>query len=163
MKKIFLFTSIILASGLLVTNIYNSLVDARSWGADLPLSVETARQYFKNVNPGNFYRLFSPINQVLVLLCVILFWKAGKQARLYLIIAFLIYVLADVFTFAYFYPRNAILFSSNTASDTEGVKTAWQQWSSANWLRSFLAFAGIIFSCMALDKIYRRIFELNKK
>jgi hypothetical protein len=138
------------------------MVDANSWGADIPSSIETARQYFKNVNPGNFYRLFSPVNQILGLLCVILFWKAGKQARLFLISALLMYVLADVFTFAYFYPRNAILFSSNINDNPEGIKTAWQQWSAANWLRSLVAFAGIIFSCLGLHKIYIREIEAAK-
>jgi len=45
------------ANGLLFTNIYNSMIDAKSWGADLPHSIETARQYFKSINPGKFFRI----------------------------------------------------------------------------------------------------------
>lgn len=161
MKKIFLYASIILASGLLFTNIYNSMVDARSWSAAFPSSIETAKLYYKNANPGNFYRFFSPMNQILGLLCVILFWKAAKQARLFLIIAFLIYVVADIFTFAYFYPRNSIIFSSDITGNAEAIKNALQQWSSANWLRSLVAFTGIIFSSSALHTIYNRRIEVT--
>ena len=85
MKTIILFISITVAAGLLFVNFYNSLVDARSWGGNIPDSIATAREYFKTVNPGNFFRVFSPINQVLGLLALILFWKSAPAARLSLI------------------------------------------------------------------------------
>ena len=75
MKNILLFLSISIASGLLFVNLYTSLVDAKSWGSDLPNSIDAARTYFKVVNPGNFFRIFSPLNQVLGILVVMLFWK----------------------------------------------------------------------------------------
>ncbi|MEO8117492.1 MAG: DUF1772 domain-containing protein [Bacteroidota bacterium] len=157
MKKIFLYVFIIVASGILFTNIYNSLVDARSWAFLFPESVETARLYFKNVNPGIFYRLFSPILQALGLVCVILFWKGNKRARLYLIIALIIYVLADIFTFAYFYPRNDIIFFQTAIEgNTEKIKVAIHEWAFANWIRSLIVLAGITFSSLALHTIYKR-------
>jgi hypothetical protein len=67
MKNVLLFASILIACGLLLTNIYNSLIDAKSWGSNIPKSIETARQYYQTVNPGNFFRIFSPVNQVLAL------------------------------------------------------------------------------------------------
>ena len=45
MKKIFVFTSVIVAGGLLFTNLYTSLIDARSWGSDIPNSIAAAREY----------------------------------------------------------------------------------------------------------------------
>ena len=65
MKNVFLFASIILASGLFFTNTYNSLIDARSWGSAIPHSIAVTREYYSHVNPGNFFRIFSPLNQVL--------------------------------------------------------------------------------------------------
>ncbi len=153
MKQLFLFASIALASGLLFTNIYNSMIDATSWGADIPKSIETAREYFKTVDPGNFFRIFSPINQVLGLLALILFWKASATVRIYLGIALVLYVLGDVFTFAYFYPRNDIMFKAQL-TDIDIIRKAWTGWNSMNWLRSFILFVGLIFSFMALHKIY---------
>jgi len=154
MKTVVLFASITLASGLMLTNIYNSIVDARSWGFDIPQSIETARQYFKSVNPGNFFRVFSPINQVLALIALILFWKWSPSIRIYLAVALLLYILADVFTFAYFYPRNNIMFSTARLNDIDTLKRAWQGWSIMNWLRSAMLFVGLVFSFLALHKIY---------
>src|SRR3954469_25768912 len=101
MKKIVLFASICIASGLMFANVYTSLVDAKSWGSDIPGSIAAAREYFKTVSPADFFRLVSPLNQVLALVVLVLFWKSSP-VRLCLAAALLLYVLADVMTFAYF-------------------------------------------------------------
>jgi len=155
MKQIILFASIMLASGLLFSNMYNSMIDARSWGADIPASIETARQYFKVANPGDFFRIFSPVNQVLALLALVLFWKTPDSIPIYLAIAFVLYVLCDVLTFAYFYPRNDILFKTGSLTDTGILRSAWSGWNVVNWLRTAMLFIGLIFSFAALRKIYR--------
>ena len=154
MKLLLLFASTALASGLLFTNVYTSLIDARSWGADLPRSIETAREYFKIVNPGNFFRMLSPANQVVALLVLILFWKVSATARIYLGMALALYVFVDVFTFAYFYPRNKIMFETAPLPAIDILKNALTGWRTMNWLRSFIAFAGLVFSFLALHKIY---------
>lgn len=155
MKKYILFLSVVFAAGLLMTNIYNSLVDAKSWGANIPDSVETARDYFKHVNPGNFFRIFSPINQLLALAALIVCWKGSKRVRLFLGIAFLLFVMTDVLTFAYFYPRNDILFRSSSLDDAGKIKTAWAQWSRMNWVRSLIGAGGLFFSFRGLDTFYQ--------
>ena len=154
MKTILLFISIALASGLLFINFYNSLIDAKSWGSNIPGSIATAREYFKTVNPGNFFRLFSPINQVLGLLVLILFWKSAPSARLYLGVAFALYVSTDVFTYGYFFPRNDIMWKTAELTDTEVLRKAWAEWSSMNWVRSFMLLVGLFFSFLSLHKIY---------
>jgi hypothetical protein len=154
MKNVILFSSIVIASGLLISNIYNSLIDSKSWGANIPQSIDIARQYFKNVNPGNFFRVFSPINQLLGLLVLILFWKSSPAIRLNLGIAFALYVIGDVFTFTYFYPRNDIMFRTAQLTEVDTLTKAWSGWNSMNWLRSFILFAGLVFSFLSLHKIY---------
>jgi hypothetical protein len=152
-KNIFLFASISVASGLLFVNIYNSLIDVRSWGSDIPNSIASAREYFKAVNPGNFFRIFSPVNQLLALLVLILFWKVSPAIRLFLGIAFGWYVLGDVLTFVYFYPRNDILFKTAQLTDVETLKKAWSEWNDVNWIRSLIVLTGLIFSFISLHKI----------
>jgi hypothetical protein len=154
MKTILLFASIILASGLFLTNVYNSLIDARSWGSAIPQSIATARDYYSQINPGNFFRIFSPINQVLVLLVLILFWNSSPAIRWCLLTAFILFVLVDVFTFAYFYPRNDIMFKTAQLTDVETIKKAWSGWNTMNWVRSFILLAGIFFSSLSLHKFY---------
>lgn len=156
MRTLFLFASIIVASGLLLTNVYTSMVDAASWGSDIPNSIAAARDYFKVVNPGNFFRVFSPINQALGLLVLILFWKTTPTIRGALAAALVLYVLADVFTFAFFYPRNYILFSSAALTEVDKLQKAWSEWNSMNWVRSLIALLGIVCSCWGLHLSYLR-------
>lgn len=154
MKNIILFISISMAAGLLFVNLYNSMVDAKSWGGNIPGSISTAREYFKIVTPGSFFRVFSPLTQVVGLLTLILFWKSAPDVRLYLFIAFGCYVAGDIFTFAYFYPRNAIMFETAALTDVAQLHKAWSGWSAMNWLRSGIIMAGLFFSCLSLHKIY---------
>src|SRR5258707_14736543 len=101
MKNVVLFVSISIASGILFVNLYTSLVDAKSWGSDIPNSIATTREYFKTVNPANFFRIFSPVNQIMALLVLVLFWRSSPSIRMCLGAAFAMYFLGDVLTFAY--------------------------------------------------------------
>ena len=154
MKKIILFASITLASGLLFANLYTSLIDARSWGSDIPNSIATAREYFKTVNPGNFFRLFSPVNQALGIIVLILFWKASPSIRLCLGAALALYLLAEGLTFGYFFPRNDIMFRDARLTDVDLLKKTCSEWATMNWIRSGILLAGIFFSFLSLHKIY---------
>ena len=152
--KIVLFLSIMVASGILATNVYTSVIDATSWGSHIPESIQTARDYFKSGNPGKFFRVTSPLNQVLAVLALVLFWKSVPSARMFLGIALGCYVATDVFTFAYFYPRNEIMFISGT--DSAVLSKAWSEWNGMNWFRSLICFAGVFASFVSLDKIYMK-------
>ncbi|MEJ0101983.1 MAG: hypothetical protein WDO19_05220 [Bacteroidota bacterium] len=79
MKNLILFASISVAGGLLLTNIYTSIIDAKSWGADIPQIHRHRKKIFQSGKPGKFFRIFSPINQFLGLLVIILFWKASPR------------------------------------------------------------------------------------
>ncbi|GAB3823669.1 anthrone oxygenase family protein [Hymenobacter jeollabukensis] len=153
MKRTLLFASLIVASGLLLTNIYTSLVDAPAWGHDIPRSIQTARDYYRVSNPGNFFRVFSPLNQGLALLCAALFWKRGRPTRHLLLLALLLYVGAEGMTFNYFYPRNAILFGPQV-TDVATLQRIWQEWSAMNWVRTLVVAGGIVCSALALHRSY---------
>jgi hypothetical protein len=114
--------------GLLLVNMYTSLIDAKSWGSDIPNSVAAAREYYKTVNPGNFFRIFSPVNQALGLLVLILFRKTSPSIRLFAAVAFAMHILAEGLTFQYFYPRNDIMFRTARLSDTDLLRKTWSEW-----------------------------------
>src|ERR671911_601416 len=107
LKPILLGASAATAAGLLFVNVYTSVVDAPNWGANLPHSIEAARAYFTVANPGTFFRVASPLNQLLAVVAVILTWRNGRYIALSVLLTA---VLADVMTFAYFYPRNEVMF-----------------------------------------------------
>jgi hypothetical protein len=152
--KIVLFLSIAVGTGILAANIYTSIVDATSWGSNIPESLQTARDYFKVVNPGTFFKVVSPISQVLALVALVLFWKSVPSARLFLGIALGCYILTTVFTLSYFYPRNDIMFVNGT--DPALMSKAWSEWNAMNWLRSLIMFVGVCASFVSLDKIYMK-------
>ena len=124
MKLLHLFASTSLASGLLFANIYTSLIDAKSWGAGIPQSLETAREYFKKVDPKRFFRMIAPANLVAALLVLILFWKISVTVRIYSGMALALYVFVDMFTFTYFYSRNKIMFETTPLPDIDTLKNA---------------------------------------
>lgn len=154
MKKIILFASLSLASGLLFTNLYTSLVDAKSWGSAIPNSIAAAREYFKVVDPGVFFRLFSPINQALGLIVLILFWKKAPSIRIWLGLALICYFTAEGMTFMYFFPRNDIMFRDAALTDIDLLKRTWSEWNSMNWVRTGVLLVGVICSCLSLHRIY---------
>jgi hypothetical protein len=153
MKRSIIFASMAIAAGLTLTNMYTSIVDAPSWGSDIPHSMETARAYFKDSDPGNFFRIFSPLNQFFGLLCVILFWKRSKNVRWFLVAACLLYFTAEGMTFKYFYPRNDIMFFSKT-TDVGQLRSTWLEWRNMNWVRTLIVASGVVCSAMALHFSY---------
>jgi len=154
MKTLLLFASITIAAGLILVNMYTSLIDAKSWGSHIPESIAIAREYFKTVNPGNFFRIFSPINQLLGLFTLIIFWKSAPNIRLSLAIALLMYLSAEALTFSYFYPRNDIMFRTAQLTDVNLLKKTWSQWNSMNWIRTIILIIGLFFSFLSLHKLY---------
>jgi hypothetical protein len=156
MKKIILFLSVTFMAGVAFANMYNSIVDTTSWISNVPDSVIVFRQYFRNVNPGNFFRIFSPVNQLLALLALILFWKASRRTGMFLLIAFLLAVVGDVITFAYFYPRNDMLMNLTVQGNTDRFITILKQWRFMNWIRTFIILTGLAFSFSGLNEIYRQ-------
>jgi Anthrone oxygenase len=155
MKKAILFLSIILASGLVMVTVYNTVVDAKSWGSDIPASIQAAREYYKHVDPRRFYALIGPPNMLLSLLTIILFWKEGVSLRLYFAASLLLYAAVVILTFIYFIPRDLIIFTSPIPEHIEEIRTATGQWSQMNWLRTFLGLAGVLFSFKGLNTFYK--------
>jgi hypothetical protein len=154
MKKIILFLSIICASGLTMVSIYNTIIDAQSWGSDIPASIQTARHYFHHVDPRRFYTIVGPVNEILIVLAIILFWKEAVSLRVYLAISFLMYAAIVVLTLAYFIPRDLILFTWSIPDHLDQIRVAAAEWSHMNWLRSLLEFMGVLFSFKSLDTYY---------
>ena len=144
------------AAGILFVNLYNSLIDAPNWGADLPNSLLAARHYFTVVNPGNFFRVISPINQVLAVIAVIVCWKFGRE-RYIAIGSLVLTILADVLTFGYFYPRLDILFVAPIEGSMDVVRQAWQQWSDMNWFRSAMCAVNTVLALILLTSTSKRL------
>ena len=154
MKKLILFLSIICGSGLTMVSIYNTVVDAQSWGSDIPASIQTARDYFQHVDPRRFYVIAGPINLILILLTLILFWKDSVSLRFYFAASFASYAAILILTLAYFVPRDLILFTWSIPDHLDQIQKSSAEWKAMNWLRALLVLAGVLFSFKGLDTYY---------
>ena len=89
-----------------------------------------------------------------LLLTIISFWKDGASLRLYFAASFVLYAVVLVLTFAYFIPRDLILFTWPIRDHIDELRTAASQWIHMNWLRTVVGFAGVLFSFKGLDTYY---------
>ena len=141
-------------AGVLFVNIYNSIVDAVSWGSNVPASIDVMRHYYYSTNPGKFFRYFSPANQVLALLVLILFWKSSKKVRYFFAAAFLLSVLTDVFTFSYFYPANNLLMTL-PLTNVSKLSSVVHDWQLMNWLRSLIIAVELSLFFLGLNGLFK--------
>ncbi|MBO9617720.1 MAG: DUF1772 domain-containing protein [Niabella sp.] len=153
MKKIILYLSVITASGLMMVTVYYTLIDARIWSADIPRSVETARIYYSHLDPRTFFSLVAPINQLLVLSLIILFWK-DRRLRLYFSLSFVLYACIFLLTLYYFIPRDVLIFSLTSKATAAEMRSALLQWQVVNPVRSLLGLTGIFFTCRGIHHYY---------
>jgi len=155
MKSIQILVLIVAATvgcGLLFVNIYTSVVDAPNWSRDLPASIAVAREYFSVKNPGTFFRVLSPINQVLALLAVVVSWWAPKGTFSICVIALILAVSVDILTFSYFYPRNEIMFVA-PMDNVDAIRSPLSRWRNMNSIRSELIAIDVFFDYLRLIKI----------
>ncbi len=159
MKVTIAYLSIFLAAGLTMVTVYNTLVDAKSWGSDIPTSIQTARSYYAHVDPRRFYLVVGPPTVLLGMLTTILFWKDAVTLRLLFGTSAACYVAIVLLTILYFVPRDLILFRSPLHEHFDEIRVAAGQWSRMNWARTLLGCAGVMCSMRALDLYYAMLID----
>jgi hypothetical protein len=85
--------------------------------------------------PASFFRALAPASQVLTLMALVATWRSTR-VRWPLLIALAALVVADVVTFTYHYPGNAIMFSAPLTVDPERLEAVAREWQTANYLES---------------------------
>lgn len=154
LRQALLVLAVTFAAGLLFVNVYNSVVDANNWGHDFPNSIYAARAYFSGYDPRHFYRVASPINQLLGLASLILCWKVDRRLRWLCAAAAACAIAGDMMTFAYFYPRNDIMFRSAEPLNWDAIRAAHAQWTSMNWVRSGVVALGLVNAFLAYSRFF---------
>jgi uncharacterized membrane protein len=129
---------------LLGASAYESIVLAPNYVVRIPESLEHIRGFFVATNPGTFFRVLAPATQVLLFLAVISNWGVPR-ARWPLVGALVVLVLADIITFTFHYPRNAMLFEQPlTQVPVSQLEDAARQWGLGNHVRVGLLAAAIL-------------------
>lgn len=129
---------------------YESVVMAPNFAVNVPESLTHARGFLAQSHPGNFFRVLAPATQVLLLLSVILNWRARK-ARWWLVTALAFMVLTDVITYTFHYPRNDLMFVQPLENSTpEALEAAAREWGTGNYARIALIAGSAVYALRGL-------------
>src|SRR5262249_38686910 len=101
-----------------------------------------------------FFTVVGPVNEILALLAVILFWRDSIRTRVCLAASLVLYSATVVLTLAYFVPRDLILFTWPIPDHVEQIKAAAADWHYMNWFRFLLGFVCVLFAFKGLDTYY---------
>jgi uncharacterized membrane protein len=123
---------------------YDSVVMVPNYAAQIPDSLQHARSFFVASTPANFFRVLLPATQLTLVLAALLTWRLPR-ARWWIVAALIGLALADVITFTFHYPRNAILFQRPLAEvPVARLEEAARSWGRGNLVRvALLACAAV--------------------
>jgi hypothetical protein len=135
---------------LLGATFYESVVMAPNYERDIPASIGAARAFLQRTTPAHFFRPLSPITQLLLLAGAIASWPI-VAARWPLLAALGVLVLLDVITYAFHYPRLAILFKGPMPEgDAPQMARAAREWALGNIARAVLLVAAFLLALKAV-------------
>jgi hypothetical protein len=140
---------------LLGATIYESVVMAPNYERDIPTSIDLARQFLKRTTPAHYFRLITPLTQLLLLAALVASWQIAA-ARWRLSAAFGIVVLIDVITFTFHYPRLAVMFKAPMAEDPARMRRAAREWALGNVVRAVLLAAAFLTALQAVTILATR-------
>jgi Domain of unknown function (DUF1772) len=145
--------ALVLAAMLLGAGVYESVVVAPNFqGA--PTSLEHARGFYHATNPGMFFRVLAPATQLFLLLALVCNWKrSGTRWRLAGALA--LAILADVITFKFHYPRNAILFGASLTNPASDFDRVGAEWARGNYVRIALILIAVVLVMVSAIRIAR--------
>jgi uncharacterized membrane protein len=123
---------------------YESVVMAPNYAAQVPESLQHVRSFFVVSNPGNYFRVLAPAAQIMLVLAAILTWRV-PGARWWILAALAGAVLTDVITFAFHYPRNAVLFQRPlTEVPVSRLQEVVREWGRGNLVRAVLLAGAVV-------------------
>jgi uncharacterized membrane protein len=139
---------------LLGAAVYESVVLAPNLqGA--PISLEHARGFYHVTNPGMFFRVLSPVTQLFLLVALVCNWKPTPGTRWRLAGALALAILADVITFKFHYPRNAILFIAPLTNTPADLNRVAAEWATGNYVRIAVLVIVVVLAMASMIRIAR--------
>ena len=145
--------ALVLSAMLLGAGVYESVAVAPNFqGA--PTSLEHARGFYHATNPGMFFRVLSPAVQLFLLMALVCNWRRpGTRWRLAGALA--LAILADVITFKFHYPRNAILFNAQLTNPAD-LNRVGAEWAMGNYVRIAVVLAMVLLVMVSMIRVARR-------
>jgi uncharacterized membrane protein len=146
---------------LLGAAVYESMVMAPNYAFGLA-TLEHARGFLVASTPARFFRTLSPLAQLLLLLSLVLAWRAAPTRARWLLLASLCAAIAtDVVTFIFHYPRNELLFVAPLDRPAAELRRIAQEWAWGNYVRICLLCVAVATAAVALRTLPRALSPNN--
>jgi hypothetical protein len=122
---------------------------------DVPRSLETAMAFATVRGPGDFFPPLGFASWITGIGALILAWPV-KPARYWIIASLVVIVCEGVFSMAFFWPRNTIMFTEGTAVHSAAfLRQTAQEFEFGHWIRFVLGAAAAATSFMGFLRFYR--------
>jgi len=122
---------------------------------DVPRSLERAMAFATVRGPGDFFPPLGFASWITGIGSLILAWRV-KPARYWILGSLIVIVCEGLFSMAFFWPRNTIMFTEGTAVHSVAfLKQTAQEFEVAHWIRFALGVAAATTSFMGFLKFYR--------
>jgi hypothetical protein len=141
---------------LLGATVYETIVMAPNYERDIPASIDLARQFLTRVTPAHYFRIISPLTQLLLVAGVVVHWGAA-DARGWLLTALGALLVADVITFRFHYPRLNIMFKDPIPNDPVRLRRAAREWAVGNLVRGALLLVAFLSVLLAVTRLAVRL------
>ena len=135
--------------------VFDTLIVYPNTFHDVPRSLERAMAFATVRGPGDFFPPLGIASWITGIGSLILAWRV-KQARYWILGSLVVIVCEGLFSMAFFWPRNTIMFTEGTAVHSVAfLKQTAQEFELAHWIRFALGVAAATTSFMGFLKFYR--------
>lgn len=122
---------------------------------DVPRSLQTAMAFATVRGPGDIFPPLGFATWITGIGALILAWRV-KPARYWILGSLIVMVCEGVFSIAYFWPRNTIMFTEGTAVHSVAfLKQTAREFEVGHWLRFALGAAAAATSFVGFSTFYR--------
>ena len=122
---------------------------------DAPRSLETTMEFMVVRTPGDFFPPLGFISWLTGTGALVLAWRL-KPARYWILGSLVMIVCEGLFSMAFFWPRNTIMFAEGTAVHSVAyLKQTAQEFQAGHWLRVAFNAAASTWAFMGFLKFYR--------
>ena len=150
--QIALATAIVAVGIVLGGNLFDVIVNEKNVVRDFPDSIYHIRRFYKFSNPGNFFRLFSPIYGLSVLVALVCFWDAPYDRRWLIVGSIVSYAITQAITVGYFFPQNRLLREGSPNELTKWFNESARTRTYLDALRNVLTLAACVLLLIALSR-----------
>ncbi|HKP69247.1 MAG TPA: hypothetical protein VJV05_08185 [Pyrinomonadaceae bacterium] len=160
LKTILFVAHFVLMMIVLGGTIFSVMVEYPNWFSNVPVSLETTRNFYKVLHPGYFFQTTGPLVLLTGFAFVVVGWRI-RQTRNLVLISLGILVAIELLTFIYIYPRLGIMFGPDAAQSVEALRQAASEFTFADRIRTTMAFVASAVSIGALFKFFESYFEMK--